>query len=458
MGCAVLAPVVADWALCISTNSLWLDCRIVARKALFSSLPLLVEKASILNTKKIILLDHKFNNVLLKQSVVSTTVEEQVHSYLTETVISCIVALSSHTPGLDPHSVGCVVRTLRHCQIRCPTPIEKTTVEQQKNQQQEEQQKEQNKRGSEKDKKCPINISDLKLNLSPAKSIGQYDEKFEINRNENNGDNGVDNLILLQLLEALKLTSAKYYRTRPSFTAVPNIDLVSAALRSYSSHEFEIYSDNDDDSDNEKNEKKMRRKRGSLTKRASFTKKNSFIHSHSISSSNINKILSSNSKDSSGSKNNCSLRNIISIDKLFNDDRIIEKITNNDTNNRKNNQNNQSTDEDDNKNTKTNENNGNNGNKEGNKVENNGNKENSKDENNGNKDNSKDEYKIDKVDNDGDTEDDDDDDDDEDAFSDWDEEDEVVLSTCVSRKSSFCLGDEITAMEEEIERLLPYLS
>ena len=80
----------------------------------------------------------------------------------------------------------------------------------------------------------------------------------------------------------------------------------------------------------------------------------------------------------------------------------------------------------------------------------------SNDENKGSNGN-KDEFKVDKVENNGDTE-DDDDDEDEDAFSDWDEEDEVVLSTCVSRKSSFCLGDEITAMEEEIERLLPYLS
>jgi hypothetical protein len=119
LGCALLAPVVADWALSIASNSLWMDSRILARKALFTSLPLLVEKACPFLVRHIELSDTDLHDAAVKEIHMNQGLEEQVHAYLSETTIACIAALCADTPGLDPHSVGCLVRTLRLCRI-CP--------------------------------------------------------------------------------------------------------------------------------------------------------------------------------------------------------------------------------------------------------------------------------------------------------------------------------------------------
>ena len=120
----MLAPTVADWAQCISSNSLWMDCRVAARKALFSSLPLLVEKASLLLRQSIPLSDcHLQLHLLANRQHVSSgpdTETEQVFSYLCETVTACIAALCADSPGLDPYAVSCLLRSLRFCKVRPP--------------------------------------------------------------------------------------------------------------------------------------------------------------------------------------------------------------------------------------------------------------------------------------------------------------------------------------------------
>lgn len=119
LGCAILAPIVADWALSIASNSLWMDSRILARKALFTSLPLLVEKACPFLVRHIELSDSDLHDAAVKETRKYQGLEEQVHAYLSETTIACIAALCADTPGLDPHSVGCLLRTLRLCRV-CP--------------------------------------------------------------------------------------------------------------------------------------------------------------------------------------------------------------------------------------------------------------------------------------------------------------------------------------------------
>ena len=115
LGCAILASVVADWSLYIASNSLWMDCRIAARKALFSSLPLLVEKAS-----KVLLCPVDFSGTPLhdlddKHLISSSSVADQAYAYLYEACTTCVTTLCADTPGLDPHAVGCVLRALRLC-------------------------------------------------------------------------------------------------------------------------------------------------------------------------------------------------------------------------------------------------------------------------------------------------------------------------------------------------------
>ena len=115
LGCAILASIVSDWALSIASNSLWMDCRISARKALFSSLPLLVEKASKVLLRPVELFDTPQHDLDDKQLMVSSSVEEQVYAYLCEACATCVTTLCADTPGLDPHAVGCVLRALRLC-------------------------------------------------------------------------------------------------------------------------------------------------------------------------------------------------------------------------------------------------------------------------------------------------------------------------------------------------------
>ena len=115
LGCAILASVVADWSLSIAFNSLWMDSRVSARKALFSSLPLLVEKASQALIRPILFTDSFLHDQHNKHSFVTNSAEEQVYSYLSEASTTCVAALCAETPGLDPHSVGCVLKALRLC-------------------------------------------------------------------------------------------------------------------------------------------------------------------------------------------------------------------------------------------------------------------------------------------------------------------------------------------------------
>ena len=119
----MLAPTVADWAVSIASNSLWMDCRVAARKALFSSLPLLLEKASQLLTESIPLSDKDVHHLANRPHVSRQPDTEQAYSYLCETVIACIAALCSDSPGLDPYSVSCLLRSLRLCKIRPPSPM-----------------------------------------------------------------------------------------------------------------------------------------------------------------------------------------------------------------------------------------------------------------------------------------------------------------------------------------------
>lgn len=115
LGCAILASIVADWALSIASNSLWMDCRISARKALFSSLPLLVEKASKVLLRPVELFDTPQHDLDDKHLMGGSSVAEQVYAYLCEACATCVTTLCADTPGLDPHAVGCVLRALRLC-------------------------------------------------------------------------------------------------------------------------------------------------------------------------------------------------------------------------------------------------------------------------------------------------------------------------------------------------------
>ena len=122
LGCAILASVVADWSLSIASNSLWMDSRVSARKALFSSLPLLVEKASNALIRPILFTDSYLHDQDNKHLFVTNSAEEQVYSYLSEASSTCVAALCAETPGLDPHSVGCVLKALRLCR-KCPEVV-----------------------------------------------------------------------------------------------------------------------------------------------------------------------------------------------------------------------------------------------------------------------------------------------------------------------------------------------
>lgn len=122
LGCAILASVVADWSLSIASNSLWMDSRVSARKALFSSLPLLIEKASHALIRPILFTDAYLHDKDDKHLFVTNIVEEQVCSYLSEASTTCMAALCAETPGLDPHSVGCLLKALRFCRT-CPEVV-----------------------------------------------------------------------------------------------------------------------------------------------------------------------------------------------------------------------------------------------------------------------------------------------------------------------------------------------
>jgi hypothetical protein len=115
LGCAILVSIVSDWALSIASNSLWMDCRIAARKALFSSLPLLVEKASKVLLRPVDFSDTPQHDLDDKQLMSGRSAEEQVYAYLCEACATCVTTLCADTPGLDPHAVGCVLRALRLC-------------------------------------------------------------------------------------------------------------------------------------------------------------------------------------------------------------------------------------------------------------------------------------------------------------------------------------------------------
>lgn len=77
LGCAILASVVADWSLSIASNSLWMDSRVSARKALFSSLPLLIEKASHALIRPILFTDAYLHDKDDKHLFVTNIVEEK---------------------------------------------------------------------------------------------------------------------------------------------------------------------------------------------------------------------------------------------------------------------------------------------------------------------------------------------------------------------------------------------
>ena len=122
LGCAILASVVADWSLSIASNSLWMDSRVSARKALFSSLPLLIDRASQALIRPILFTDSYLHDQDDKHLFDSNSVEEQVYSYLSEASTTCMAALCAETPGLDPHSVGCLLKALRLCRT-CPEVV-----------------------------------------------------------------------------------------------------------------------------------------------------------------------------------------------------------------------------------------------------------------------------------------------------------------------------------------------
>jgi hypothetical protein len=112
--CALLSSIIANWTYNIASNSLWLDSRIMARKALFSTLPMLVSKAAPHLKNTIILSDYGLNEIKM---IKNCDVFEKIHFYLSETVVCTINALTVQSPGLDSHAVGCLLKSMRLCEL-----------------------------------------------------------------------------------------------------------------------------------------------------------------------------------------------------------------------------------------------------------------------------------------------------------------------------------------------------
>lgn len=170
--------------------------------------------------------DRDLHDVMLKQSVVSTDVNEQTHTYLSETTISCIMALSSNTPGLDPHSVGCLIRTLRLCRI---TPeITK------------------NSRKPSKTSENSQEFFDSLPNMFPRSESPISPRKFDVKFAEKEESN---DLIITQLRDAVAFNSSKFSRGRSSTITVDVLASLSAALLSSHSSKNNVAEDDDDDDD-----------------------------------------------------------------------------------------------------------------------------------------------------------------------------------------------------------------
>jgi hypothetical protein len=114
LDCALLSSIIANWTYSIASNSLWLDSRIMARKALFSTLPMLITKAAPYLKDKIILSDYELNEIKV---IKNCDIYEKIHFYLSETVVSIINALTVQLPGLDSHAVGCLLKSIRLCKL-----------------------------------------------------------------------------------------------------------------------------------------------------------------------------------------------------------------------------------------------------------------------------------------------------------------------------------------------------
>ena len=440
LGCAVLAPIVADWALSIASNSLWLDCRLNVKKSLFTSLPLLVKKASNSRKNEIVLSDEKLNKSLSRKTVSSDNVEDQITMYLSETIISCIMALSISTPGLDPYATGCLLKTLRLCQISPMDKNEKNMKKEKKenventddegNKILDEETREKRKNSlmigkitntlnnddkiesdtiNEKDililnnekriEECSLDLSSSLSRMFP--SADDSPETIPRKTDKLDEKEDIDNILLTQLKEALTMISLKYYRKEHSFTNY-NIS-----------------------------------KEHSITDIAPLVQNNNLSFTTYFHNSNRDRDIATNSSDSEienenenenenmDEKEKKSLENKkknlfddslqeTSIFKFFNDAGIKNENENENEN-----------DALDNSETK----------------DDNNENENDNDDDSNNNDNN--------YDNENDE-------DDNDNFSDWDEDEvEIEVKTSrITRRSSFCLLDDLTVMEDEMEKLL----
>jgi hypothetical protein len=53
----------------------------------------------------------------MSKSILNFDIYEKIHFYLSESVLSIINALAAQSPGLDSHAVGCLLKSLRLCQV-----------------------------------------------------------------------------------------------------------------------------------------------------------------------------------------------------------------------------------------------------------------------------------------------------------------------------------------------------
>ena len=487
LACAILAPVVADWASSIASNSLWLDNRITVKKALFSSLPLLILKASeLLNknkNKNIILSDKILNSIYIRQSVICNNIEDQIFMYFSETIMSCIMALSVQTPGLDPYATGCILKSLRLCRISSSTK-ENESIDNNINEAHNKGEEENDDNNNNNDNNytdnnnnnnsnnnnnelnyenslgikneitselSSLNFHNSLINLFPSDnfpsereeekikedSVGKMTDKERIksihgnNKGKFDEKDEEDDMILKQLKESLSMISNKYCRKQHLTSMFTPIAIKSKDNRktshshSNSNSSYSLSPESFSDCDN-----------GSESKNEIENKNESYNRNGNENNDNKNKRNDKNNDNDESESSYINTErdeiNHAGLSSIFNIFNVYENDDDNDNNNNYDNKYSDSDSDDDNE-------------------------ENISSKNYKNKDNES--YVSDKYDNNEDMNnknDNNSDDSDDDDFSDWDE-DEVeieVKTSCITRRSSFCLFDDITIMEVEMEKLL----
>ena len=451
LGCAVLAPIVADWAWSIASNSLWLDCRVNVKKSLFTSLPLLVEKASKLRKNQIILSDEKLNKSLTRKTVISDKIEDQITMYLSETIISCIMALSISTPGLDPYATGCLLKTLRLCQIsQCDkndiiknmdikaeanNVMNKEINESGKSNFKEEKITDchSNDDGIQSDKKnendifilnddkrikeCSMDLSNSLSRMFPSADDSPETIPTESKKIEEKEEK--DKILLTQLKEALQMISLKYCRKEHSINNYmsPLVSNIAPIVQNnnlsftnyYNNSNRDVHSDTDTDSHSSDSDSENQIKNINEKEIKSSENKKKNIFDDAFQETSIFKFFNDVENENENENENLSFE--------ISETKYDKYVNNSDDNNDKN-------DNDD----KDNNNNNNNSDDD----------DNNKNDEDNNEDN---------------------DDEDDDDFSDWDDDEvEIEVKTSrITRRSSFCLFDDLTVMEDEMEKLLVLL-